>query len=806
MPQLYNFTPVDCANDKNFRDRSVAGCKYTPKPTAFKPQTRTKGVISSSLSSQVATQSSQVATQSSQTATQSSQVATSDATQSSQTATQSSQNTTSDATQTATQRVNTLDKYGLGHYDVKEKESEDTYDAIVRATTKEFKPTHDKPDIETKQKAVLAGATYKANSAGLEEAARDIEKGTNGKYTLDPNYSNNRILTVINNETGKAILVYRGSANLKDWGFNAMNLFDRINNVTQTHPHQKKIDNHFKIVSKVYDIDEVVGHSKGGLHAIIVGADNNITVTTFNAEIFHTNHKLLDKLREQGTKVTLHRVTNDGASFGLVSYGVKNTLKGKGMGSIETRAYPPLPGYENPYSSHNLGNFTDTDTPRDAGARSVRGSAVHQGVAIGAQAGIGFVANQATNAFLDQVSKTGLDIDPELRQVISDATSSGLTEAGARAVGMETVVGGRRIGLATAVGAGVISGQAQTLAQDKAKEALTSAGVDDNTATILSSGAGGAVGGLVDYEASVAIAYASRQFGRNVISQAVRTAITQGVQRMGLAEVAGMIGGQAVTGVARGRWGGGYGALAGLIVGLGVGVFQVLTAEHEQEIYAIIPTGIPGPDMGVRQDTEIRRLLNDFNHRRDFSETSVDSLHASIQARLAAMKQQGILGMDYPADIVKVPEHTTDENVMFRLSNEQIGIINTERNRANQEQHRHIVEQGNQVLSDGLRDLLELEDQGHYDSKRHQQLQEYMDQRAAGTLPPYLEAVFQEFEDHEILPEHIPEAEAEAEAEEEQEIEYVDGPDGATSDEPTQVWQDEPHPHTANEHISQLDA
>ena len=196
--------------------------------------------------------------------------------------------------------------------------------------------------------------------------------------------------------------------------------------------------------------------------------------------------------------------------------------------------------------------------------------------------------------------------------------------------------------------------------------------------------------------------------------------------------------------------------------------------------------------MGVRQDTEIRRLLNDFNHRGDFSESSVDSLHASIQERLSSMKQQGILGMDYPADIVKVPEHTTDENVMFRLSNEQIGIINTERNRANQEQHRHIVEQGNQVLSDGLRDLLELEDQGHYDSKRHQHLQEYMDQREAGTLPPYLEAVFQEFEDHEILPEHIPE-------------EYVDGPDGATIDEPTQVWQDEPHPHTANEHISQLD-
>ena len=454
-----------------------------------------------------------------------------------------------------------------------------------------------------------------------------------------------------------------------------------------------------------------------------------------------------------------------------------------------------------------MGNFTDTDTPRDAGARSVRGSAVHQGVAIGAQAGIGFVANQATNAFLDQVSKTGLDIDPELRQVISDATSSGLTEAGARAVGMETVVGGRRIGLATAVGAGVISGQAQTLAQNQAKQALTSAGVDDNTATILSSGAGGAVGGLVDYEASVAIAYASRQFGRNVISQAVRTAITEGVERMGLAEVAGMIGGEAVTGAARGRWGGGWGALAGLVVGLGVGAFEVLTAEQEQEIYAIIPTGIPGPDMGVRQDTEIRRLLNDFNHRGDFSESSVDSLHASIQERLSSMKQQGILGMDYPADIVKVPAHTTDENVMFRLSNEQTRIINAERNRAIEEQHRHVVEQSNQVLAGGLRSLLRIEEQGIFDSKNHNSLQRYIDQREAGTLPPYLEAVFQEFEDHEILPEHIPEAEAEAEAEEEQEIEYVDGPDvdGATIDEPTQVWQDEPHPHTANEHISQLD-
>jgi hypothetical protein len=657
---------------------------------------------------------------------------------------------------------------------------DDTYDAIVRATTKEFTPTHDKPDNDTKQKAILANASYKANKAGLIEAAKDIEKGTNGKYVLDPDYSNGAMLTVINTETGKATIVYRGSANLPDWGFNVMNYFDRINSVTQSHPHQTKIDNHFKAVSKVYDVDEVVGHSKGGLHAIIVGANNNVSVTTFNAEIFGSNHELLDKLKDQRTKVTLHRVTTDPASYGLVGYGVKNRVRARNMGTIVTMAYPPLPGYESPYSAHSLQNFMDTETSRDARARTIRGSVVHQGGQMAGQAGIGIVANQATNAFLDTVSMTGLDIDPELRDVISDATSSALTEAGARAVGMQTVVGGRRISLATAAGAGVVSGEAQRLAQDAAKDALTSAGVDENTATILSSGAGGAVGGAVDYEASVAIAYASRQFGRNVISQAVRTAITEGVQRMGLAEVAGLIGGEAVTGAARGRWGGGYGALAGLVVGLGVGAFEVATAEQEQEIYAIIPTGIPGPDMGVRQDLEIRRLLNDFNDRRDFSETSVDNLHASIQARLSAMKEQGILGMDYPADIVKVPEHTTDENVMFRLSNQQISMINAERNRARQERHRHIVEMGNRVLADGLRDLLRLEAEGHYDRKRHQHLQEYIDQREAGTLPEYLELVFQEFEDPEILPEHIPEAEAEAEAE----IEYVDGPDSATEDLP----------------------
>jgi hypothetical protein len=634
----------------------------------------------------------------------------------------------------------------------------------VRATTKEFKPTHDKPDIETKEKAILANASYKANKAGLIEAAKDIDRGTNGKYVLDPNYSNGGMLTVINTETGKATIVYRGSANLPDWGFNIMNYFDRINNVTQSHPHQKKIDNHFKVVSKVYDVDEVVGHSKGGLHAIIVGADNNVSVTTFNAEIFGSNHKLLDKLKDQRTKVTLHRVTTDPASYGLVGYGVKNGFRGKGMGTIGTRAYPPLPGYEG-VGAHHLHNFIDTETPRDAGARTIRGSAVHQGGAMAAQAGIGVVANQATNAFLDTVSMTGLDIDPELRQVISDAVSSGATEAGARAVGMHTVVAGRRISIGTAMGAGVVSGQAQTAAQTAAQEALTSAGVDENTATILSSGAGGAVGGLVDYEASVAIAYASRQFGRNVISQAVRTAITEGVQRMGLAEVAGMIGGEAVTGAARGRFGGGYGALAGLIVGLGVGAFEVATAEQEQEIYALLPTGIEGPDHDVSQDPEIRRLLNDFNNRRDFSETSVDNLHASIQARYNA------IGITFPADIVKVPAHTTDENIMFRLSNQQLSMINAERNRANQERHRHIVGQGNQAEANALRDLLEIEEQGPADSKRHQHLQEYIAQREAGTLPPYLESVFQEFEDPEILPEHFPEAEAEAETETEAEVE-----------------------------------
>jgi hypothetical protein len=45
MPNYYKFSPQKCNEDKNFRNNSIAGCKYESKPSPFNPQTRTRGQV-----------------------------------------------------------------------------------------------------------------------------------------------------------------------------------------------------------------------------------------------------------------------------------------------------------------------------------------------------------------------------------------------------------------------------------------------------------------------------------------------------------------------------------------------------------------------------------------------------------------------------------------------------------------------------------------------------------------------------------------------------------------------------------------
>ena len=276
-------------------------------------------------------------------------------------------------------------------------------------------------------------------------------------------------------------------------------------------------------------------------------------------------------------------------------------------------------------------------------------------------------ANILTSVVAAQVLNS-VGVDDEMAALVGGGLGNVAAERIGERIGLNTILGGRSISLRNAFTIGVIGGEMGNEARTHAYNTLTDLGVDHDSATILSSGASGGIQSAAEYQANVAIAYAERQYGRGVVSTAVRSAITRGVERAGLAEVAGIISGEAVTGASRGRWGGWVGTLLGVGIGVGTGVVEVLTAEQEQEIYAIMPSVFQGPDQAVGTDSEIIRIMREFNDSHDFSDEKIQQVEAQLDARVQTMKSAGVLGMVLPSiQLQRVPEHTIDQgsNVML---------------------------------------------------------------------------------------------------------------------------------------------
>ena len=285
-----------------------------------------------------------------------------------------------------------------------------------------------------------------------------------------------------------------------------------------------------------------------------------------------------------------------------------------------------------------------------------------------------FNRSTGANVVASVAAATGLQhfgADDTTAAVVGGGIGNVAGEMAGRGVGTNTVIRGRAIGLKNAAASGMIGGIAGNEAQRQAYDALANAGVDHATATIISSTAGGATQGAAEYQANVAIAYAERQYGRGVISAAVRSAIAGGIERVGLTETLGVIAGEVGGGAMDGRWGGWYGTLIGAGIGLVGGVVSVATAEQEHEIYGITPSIFEGPDRAVGTDSEILRIMREFNESRNFSDESIQQVQAQLDARVQAMKDNGILGMVLPPiQILKVPEHTIDQDSNVMLEGE----------------------------------------------------------------------------------------------------------------------------------------
>lgn len=566
---------------------------------------------------------------------------------------------------------------------------------IRNRANKEFTPNTSEISEETRRNAVFSEATYKALTNDLDSAQQQIdERLRSERYVIDQDLSNKSMLTIVDTDTGNVTIAYRGSATRADWGFNGLNFLTASNDIKDKHPHMRQIDRHYdEVVAKYGKVDEVTGHSYGGFKALRQASKHNIKANVYNPEVFNNNHDILKTIESNGTDVTIHRTTHDIASYGLVAYNIKKTTPVEGS-NLKVNAYSPITGNEDPLRAHGLDNFYNEDAPRDL---SWKGRA---GTVIG-QAGIGFVANKLTENFMEQVaSATHAEVDPDLRNTITGGVANVLAEKGARGLGAGSIVSGRPVSLRNAFISGAVTAGVTSELQQHAYDALTSSGVGHDEATILSSTTAGAVGGALEYQTNVAIAYAERRFGGGVISAAVRNAIQRGVARYGLLEAVGTMAGSTAINTARGSRGGWWGAAIGAAIGLGMGIYEVASHHTENEIFALQPSVFEGPDRALGTDAEVRTILKEFNQNGNFTPTALLDLKSRLEARVQSMKREGILAMDIPIKLIQVPEHVVDFETNAVLPGEYTERARLEYVQAMREEQQRLAEEQAQAFRD----------------------------------------------------------------------------------------------------------
>jgi hypothetical protein len=391
----------------------------------------------------------------------------------------------------------------------------------------------------------------------------------------------------------------------------------------------------------------------------------------------------------------------------------------------------------------------------------------------------------------------GLGADDETAAIVGGGVGNVIGEKVGQRAGMGTMIGGKNISIRNAGASGVISSVVGSVSQDAAYQHLTELGLDHNSATVISSTAGGAAQGAAEYQANVAIAYVEKQYGRGVLSAAVRSAIAQGVEKVGFTEALSAIAGRTGSFAMRGRWGGWWGTLLGAGIGLGMGAFEVATHQAEKEVYALLPSAFEGPDQAVGTDTEIIQIMKTFNEQGDFSERKQEEVNAQLIARMNVMRDSGVLGMVLPIKLQRVPEHLINQDEYI--------ILPGEYNERNIEEYKNNLEQ--QTIAENS---ISPEDQAKIDA---------MPVAAYGTLlintiendKQYQEIIqngtYQELNQRirEIITENKNNSHTFADV--------IDGFDTYPQldetgnwttkkwkEEQSDVWRDEPHPNTANEH------
>ncbi len=312
-------------------------------------------------------------------------------------------------------------------------------------------------------------------------------------------------------------------------------------------------------------------------------------------------------------------------------------------------------------------------------------------------AGGGFVASQGTEAILNEMGVH----DPYIHAGAAGAA------AGAADVGIMRALGGASslANLRSAIFSGGTSALLQEGTSQALNAALLAAGVDPDTAGVISQGTGGAVGG----GSSVAIPMAIKRAGSMMAQNASRMAaigetgteltplLEEGLAEAALettgetiletgaeaaleaageaaaeatAEVALEAAGEAAVeatlgGVTATNWWNPVGwiagaALLGTIISGGVRIAQIATRPGQPVI--LHPTRNPDIDNAIKENEEIKKLIQDFNATQDRSEEVLTKLRQDVEA--AASRDPRVpSNYGYAAHILAATEDNKDDIV-----------------------------------------------------------------------------------------------------------------------------------------------
>lgn len=204
------------------------------------------------------------------------------------------------------------------------------------------KSTQDSLTDEQVAKAKLSRASSIFDKEGYE-AAQKYLNDNNLDYTVDFELSNDSGIVLIDNNTGKAVVAYRGTDILqpRDWvtGLNILSSNESTDDVFIKARTQMQ-----EVIAEYGPPEELTGFSRGGTIAMTLGNEFNVKTTTFNPFI---NKTLATSLEGDHTII---RTTTDPIS---VAANVPNP-------TFKVVQVHPKGNSLNPITNHELNQFLDT--------------------------------------------------------------------------------------------------------------------------------------------------------------------------------------------------------------------------------------------------------------------------------------------------------------------------------------------------------------------------------------------------------------------------------------------------------------